>query len=52
VLGRNERLVYVRVSGFGQEGSIADKADMTSISSRYPGRFGRWSEPSSPSCRR
>jgi len=42
VLARNPRLVYGRMTGWGQEGPLAQAPAMTSIISRSPARWRRF----------
>ena len=44
-LARNPKLVYGRLTGWGQDGPLASSADTRSTTSRSPVRSGRWVRP-------
>ena len=51
-LGRNPRLVFGRMTGWGQEGPLAQAAATTSTTSRCPARSGVSAAEARPQCRR
>ena len=46
-LARNPRLIYGRLTGWGQDGPYANAAGTTSTTSRSPARSSRWVAPAS-----
>jgi len=51
LLGRNPRLVYGRMTGWGQEGPLAARPGTTSTTSPWSGRCTRSGGPAAPRCR-